>query len=294
MKTILHFLLEKTVVCKWDLVIEDVEPFIARYTPSWDAVFMALVDAVLAKFSKSCIALKHPTGERSFTHLLELFQRFERPIQFVYCVRNPFDTYSSWKHRATSWYKSDHKESLPLAWSAIWLKSTQQVLDFKFRFPDLVKIVRFTDLLNDPIPFCESLCQFLNIESKPEPMLELGGFSPNSSFLDTELPVVQGGIVNVRARADRDLTEWEMDAIRVACGSRAAAFGYELGMPSKELDQEAILHDVAMEEIPTRELIRYGWRLMVRRAWSRYIAKSPACGLEVKDASTLRSEAHGA
>jgi hypothetical protein len=235
-----------------------------------------LLTAIKEKFEKPVIALKHPGGEFSFAHLRRLFTDRQEKLRFIYCVRNPFDTYQSWKHRTTSWFDRDRPESLPLYWASLWLKSTEEIMDFRFQYPEAVQVVRFTDLLNAPAEFAKRLCDYLELDDCSKQMLERLDAEPNSSFRDTNLPRVLGNVVDVRART-KVLSEWEIDAIRAACGKRATTFGYNLGEPSHAFDTSCVVHDVALENVPTHELIRYGWKLIIRRAWTRFFTRPMKC-----------------
>lgn len=284
MQAILSQLLTNSHVRKWQLDPKEMARFANRFAPCWDSIFLCLLEAVKEKFRKPVIALKNPGGEFAFAHLRNQFLEHRDKLKLIYCVRNPIDTYQSWKHRTTSWFECDRPEALPLYWSALWLKSTLELMDFRYRFPESVRVVRFTDLLNSPTDFAKNLCEYSGLNDCSKQMLEQLDAAPNSSFRDTNLPKVLGDVVDVRARAN-DLSQWEIDSIRAACGKRAASFGYDLGEPSSKCNTNRVLHDVALENIPTHELLRYGWKLIVRRAWTRFFTRPLTC--EEKQVSSL-------
>jgi hypothetical protein len=254
---------------KWDLDVEDVADLAERFEPSWDAVFLTAIAGVQRKSGDKLVALKRPEREGFLPKLKALFDGMDKPIRFVYCVRHPFDVYLSWKHRLLAWRGRDEADPRPARWCNSWLKSIEGLLAAHYMFADQICVVRFEDVIANPEIEVTKLCEFLRLDSCVAEMVkQLDSHQANSSFQKTtERPKVAGGVIDMNSR-DRELADWEADAIRELCGDHAKLFGYDLGASQPSQRHSSFVHQMHLETVPTMAMLKHGSRIIARRVWS--------------------------
>ncbi len=270
-------MLDHELVAKWGLTPADLEGVLGRYQEGYDAVFLTLAYALAAKYPGRTIGFKHPTSESHFKQVKALVEGQGAKARFLYCVRSPFDVYLSWRHRASAWTGGAWLDPRPVTWSAQWLSSTMDALACSYMFGSQMKVVRYEDLLDSPAERARELCQFLGMPDESTRMLaSLEDAAPNSSFAGSGS--ASKGVVDTRSRKKAELSEFELNAIRVACGERAALFGFDLGAVTAGAAQvKMIQNELALQSIPTAGLLSASSRLIRRRMEAKLFGRSPQC-----------------
>ncbi len=269
-------------VGKWGLSKADIDRTLGRFEPSWDGVFLTLAYALAEKHPGKIICFKRPQGGAHFARLRDLFEQQGDCIRFIYCVRCPFDVYRSWKHRASSWVGRPDSDPRPVFWSSQWLMSTTEALNSSYVLGDFMHIVRYEDLVRDAPSCAAKICRFLGVDAtrSSEMIAALDSVGANTSF-PSHTAEPQTGILNTLERKAAELSDFEKNVIRAACGRRAATFGFDLGEADRTvLGNRYIEYEVALEYLPTRGLLASTMRLLLRRAWSRIHPGQFECKIE--------------
>jgi hypothetical protein len=270
-------MLENPFVAKWGLTKADLDCVLGRYEEGFDAVYLTLVYALAHKHPDCRLGFKHPTSESHFAKVKALLEAQGAQVRFLYCIRSPFDVYLSWRHRASAWNGGAKLDPRPVTWSAQWLSSTMDALACSYAFPSQMKVMRYEDLLDSPKDRAGELCEYLGLPQEAERMIaSLEDAAPNSSFAGSDGSA--RGVVDTRARKKAELSDFERNAIRVACAERAALFGYGLGAVTADPAQiQMVKNELALQSIPTAGLISASARLIRRRIGNKLFSRDPQC-----------------
>jgi hypothetical protein len=276
-RAVCESILQHELVAKWGLTPADLGAALGRYEEGYDAVFLTLAHALAAKHPGKTIGFKHPTSESHFAQVKALMEGQGANVKFIYCVRSPFDVYLSWRHRASAWTGGAWLDPRPVTWSAQWLSSTMDALACSYTFQSQMKVVRYEDLLDSAKDRAIELCTFLGLPEEADRMIaSLDSAAPNSSFGGEGSEA--RGVVDTRARKKAQLSDFELNAIRVACGERAGLFGYDLGkVTASDAQVKMVKNELALQSIPTAGLISAASRLIRRRVEAKLFGRSPQC-----------------
>jgi hypothetical protein len=265
MKRGLEILLRAERLQGWGLELSDVEDLIPHDEPSWDSIYPMLVEATRRKSGLRTIVMKAPGAEKHFAEIDALMGSRGWETRFVYCLRDPRDTYRSWRFRQRLWH-AKHVVTDTLMWCSEWLESTLQALEANYLFPGRVKIIRFEDLVTEPREKCAELCKWLGLVDRSADMVELKGHATNSSFESSQLGRTEGGVVNVLSRKDGAVPDAEKNLVQAACAKRARLFGYSLAAAGSQSGRAAhISEHVSLARVSSAHYLRFvGRDLSVR------------------------------
>jgi hypothetical protein len=290
MRKVFEACLNHRAIGKWSLDLDDVVRIGRTMRPSWDAVFLSMLESFRREQPGRHIVLKTPTSEQRFFELKDLLEHEGWSVRFLYCVRHPFNCYLSWKYRSSlPDFHETRVVSDPYGWSGRWLDSITCALEFHFSHPRLLRIVRFEDILDAPERHARELCEFVGVANQASEMVELESTSPNSSFETTGVEVLRGGILDVRGRKQPGLDDNEREILQAACRRRAAIFHYDMGEKGRNgIAAESLKHRIALANIPTMELLPSVCRVVYGRLKSLFSRRSR--NQDTKTASLFANE----
>lgn len=269
LRRIFDVALAGTPLAKWRLDRDLVDAELERHEPSWDAVFLTMIQALRAQHPGKTIALKRPTAEEHAPRITALLARHGLSCRFVYCLRAPYDTFLSWKHRRGAWGEGDGLETNVKLWIALWLTSTARALELRHGTPEATMLVRYEDVVADPHGESSRLCRFLDLPDEAGTMVTLQDAEPpNSSFDDHDRGARTGGVVALPSHERPQPSPREATLIDTRCARRAHAFGYDLGVPPGA-PERALDTLSGLPLVPTRQLLREVRTLVTRRMRDR-------------------------
>jgi len=148
--------------------------------------------------------------------------------KFIHIVRDPRDTIVSYQS-----VRFDAGSTCALAYR--WNRYNQEILKYSNEYPDRFILVRYEDLVMDPVHHLGRICSFLGVDYNPV-MLEFYKYQ-SKNILKWEWHQ------NLRKPLDRGLVyKWkgimkDRDVLcsDYICGSLARRFGYESAYPEKSV-----------------------------------------------------------
>jgi hypothetical protein len=190
-----------------------------RTAPSTYARLFALLEEQHAsKLGKQRWGDKSLNTERYADAIIDAYPG----ARIVHMMRDPRDRYASSK---TRW---DRRGGIG-AGTAEWLDSAERAERNARLYPENVLVVRYEDLVTDPIDGVRRVCEFVDEPYMPE-MLELGGApvfrdkGANSSYGERRAGEIS---TNSVGRYRSVLSPTEVEFVRVVAAEAMERFGYE-------------------------------------------------------------------
>lgn len=203
---------------QWEIELSDL------YDRDPGEAFVTALRRYRDKLGKDICGEKSTYYEFYYPELERWLKGFD--FRFIHLLRNPIDVVASFKYFLG--------EPRPVDVATIarnWYRSAALGLARSLYTPDRYRVVRYEDLVLEPVSSVESVCRFLGVAFEEERMLhavEFGKQSPNTSFPAGEMD----------RRADYDLirrmpsrkeylTSGELAELNEGCGELALACGYD-------------------------------------------------------------------
>jgi hypothetical protein len=150
-------------------------------------------------------------------------------LRFLYMLRNPFDNLASLKHSHIhrDW---QHFDDLLDVHARNWLRSVSIALARAHSDPERFLVMRYEDLVDDPVQHGDAICRFIGVDFEEESMLNRSGYAyhdTNTSFPE-QYAARQNKSRYVYAAESRKgaLSRAEIEKIGGLCGEVAASLGY--------------------------------------------------------------------
>jgi len=267
MRRMLTVGLTKTPMKKTGADLDVALSLVDSYPHDWDHFMLIEVEAMRRTSGLERVAVKTPSIEMELLYLDDFFTANGWNVRWIYSVRHPFDAYLSFRKISAKW-RRELLHSDVLRWSARWIDSGAEALEAVAALgKERVHIHRFESLLEDPLGTSRGLCEWMGLEDASGEMVLAQGRKPNTSFSDREAPTTAGAVRDLRQRPRVGLSKREEEALRIVCGSRARAFGYDLG-PLKAAE-DLPLHmsqTLRMAQLSASDYARFLPRELARRA----------------------------
>jgi len=192
----------------------------------------AFIEALLRyaeHVGKEIAGEKTPRNEFYYDTIKEWLRDFE--LRFVHVVRNPIDTMASFKHSTIRHNKGRGGFPGLSAHSRNWVRSVSMALARAYHDAERYHVLKFEDLLADPISTTRELCAFLGVDFEQEQMLHLSDFEgrrDNTSFpQERRARHEEYGAIRQLESRKQYLTDVEIRTVSAICGELAHALGYE-------------------------------------------------------------------
>lgn len=240
---------------------------VESYPSDWDHLMLIVVEAMRRTSGLNMVAVKTPSIEAELLYLHDFFSANGWNVRWIYSVRHPYDAYLSFRTISAKWQRALLHSDV-LRWAGRWVDSTAEALEARAALgQDRVRIHRFEDLLANPAGTCRGLCDWMGLEDASEEMVLAQGRASNTSFGDREAPKRAGAVQDLRQRPRVGLSQAEAEALQIACGSRARAFGYDLGPLKSRAELPTHLpQTLRMAQLSGPNYLNFGPRELVRRA----------------------------
>lgn len=240
---------------------------VESYPSDWEHLMLIVVEAMRRTSGLNMVAVKTPSIEAELLYLHDFFSANGWNVRWIYSVRHPYDAYLSFRKISAVW-RRDLLHSDALRWAGRWIDSGAEALEAVAALgKDVVRIHRFEDLLADPAGTCRGLCDWMGLEDASDEMLLAQGRTPNTSFRDRKVPTKAGAVQDLRRRPRVGLSKPEEDALRIACGSRARAFGYDLGPLKGKADlPQHLPQTLRMAQLSASNYVSFLPRELARRS----------------------------
>ncbi len=127
-----------------------------RTRGDWDEFYRHIMDDLADRHGASRWVQKATSYIFYVEDVLEVFPQ----ARLLFLVRNPFDLAASTKRR-------DKLEATArMIWG--WTRGVRLAREYRDRYPDQFRIVRYEDLVRQPAHVVESICEFTDLEFEPE------------------------------------------------------------------------------------------------------------------------------
>lgn len=150
-------------------------------------------------------------------------------LRFLYMLRNPFDDLASLKHSHIHRYWQNFTDLVDVH-SRNWLRSVSIALARAQSDPDRYLVVRYEDLVENPVHHGEAICRFIGVDFEEAAMLNRADYAyhdTNTSFPE-QFAMRQDKTRYIYAADCRKhaLTPAEIERIGLVCGEVAVSLGY--------------------------------------------------------------------
>lgn len=265
MERLVEALLRRAKLLLGSLDIAAAKSLAQRYPIAWDSLFLIFIEQISRQFPDKPIVVKHPAADTKMRMVHRLLSKYHWDSRFLYMVRNPLDVYRSYRNRVQVW-KSGFAHTDTLSQCGRWMDSTSHALEFERLYSEAIRIVRYEDMVADPVATCRKLCNWMGIKDEADALVhrDLG---VNSSFALDHVKPAQGGVLDFSDRPQEELSAAELELYQVACGDRAKRFGYQLGEPRTDpRNYEYLDQHMSLSRLHAREYVNFLWRDLRRRS----------------------------
>ena len=266
MRRMLEAALTKTRMRQSGAKLDIALSLVDSYPSDWDHLMLIVVEAMRLSAGIDHIAVKTPFIESDIFFVDEFFRGHGWTTRWLYSFRHPFDVYLSFRERSPHWRRTlSHCDTL--RWCADWLDSTSASFEASRILPvDRFRMQRFEDLLAEPRETCRELCQWMGLDDASEQMILGQRKVTNTAYPGRDVAYKTGSVRDLRQRTRVDLSDAEASAIRLACGLRARAFGYDIGPLPRPRDKGFVKQSATVAQLPAREYVRFVIGELARRA----------------------------
>ena len=150
-------------------------------------------------------------------------------LRFLYMLRNPFDNLASLKHSHIHKDWQNFEDLLDVH-ARNWLRSVSIALAREWSDPQRFLVLRYEDLVDDPVQHGNTICRFLGVDFEEASMLNRSDYAyhdTNTSFPEQyEARQDKSRYIYTAASRKSALTRAEIEKIGGLCGELAVSLGY--------------------------------------------------------------------
>lgn len=204
-----------------------VQDFSSLFNLEHGAVFRATLMRYADALGKDIPGAKAPFAEFYLDHYEDWLSGDE--LRFIYMLRNPFDNLASLKHSHIHKDWQNFEDLLDVH-ARNWLRSVSIALAHERSDPERFLVLRYEDLVNDPVQHGDAICRFIGVDFEEASMLNRSDYAyhdTNTSFPE-QYAARQDKSRYIYAAESRKnaLTRAEIERIGSLCGEVALALGY--------------------------------------------------------------------
>jgi Sulfotransferase family len=173
---LLHEILSWPKIRQWGLTDAEVFALLPSIGAKIRDVYAAPLLAYASRLGKPGFGSKTPHLERHFAVLLEWFGS---AMRFIQIIRDPLDTFCSMCH-----YNGFRRHTEVHEFALRWRTALLTGLHYRRAYPDNYMLLRYEDLVEQPVHWTQALCEFAGLPREIDRMLAMQDFEKklNSSF----------------------------------------------------------------------------------------------------------------
>ena len=201
------------------------------FSSVWDlpsqTAFRRSVDLYADAMGKDVPGAKAPFTEFYYDTYAQWLQGGE--VYFLHMIRNPFDVAASWIKSHIHKSVHNYKDAASVS-ARNWYRSASMGLARAVRDPAHYRVLKYEDLVADPLSVATNLCLFLGLDFEQDRMLNRVDFpyyQSNSSFASQEAQGSQDTAIFKTSSRKQHLGSQEIAKVSAICGELARCLGYD-------------------------------------------------------------------